>query len=31
MRDVMEIENLVLDFALDPHHVGVWLTPTPGP
>jgi hypothetical protein len=26
MRDVMEIENLLLDFAINPSHVNAWLT-----
>ncbi|MFE9813287.1 hypothetical protein [Streptomyces sp. NPDC005548] len=26
MRDVMEIENLLLDFAVDPGHIDDWLT-----
>lgn len=29
MRDVMEIENLFLDFAVHPSHIDAWLTATP--
>lgn len=29
MRDVMEIENLLLDFAVHPNHIDEWLTATP--
>jgi hypothetical protein len=29
MRDVMEVENLLLDFAVNPAHIDQWLTATP--